>query len=1428
MSSTPDVLLRDCYLEGPIGSGKTTRLIDRAVQHFQTQPTQSVLILCSNHVRQEAFQSALLARLNRPMSQLPVYTFSGFVRNTLFNVWPLAEAKILAAIPQEVAQPRIRPVLSGMEDSELILNHLLAQAQQQYPAFFMAFPGGHRSLVKQLIRRIRLRSENHLTRSQMTERSQWLEELCQFETAKIESDFDRISYKLRVLDANKQQDVFHNFLVDQQSPDCQRFQQWLRTRVQHLIVDDVDETTPAQQALIRFLAPTLETLVMAADPQGGSRRGYLNAYPEGWEGLKALRANGAETQVLSRFDATQETGLYQAASTLFHNWLNPEEHRKTLPGACVSLNDNAVTRAAMLDTVLTDILANLAAGTPAGEIAVVLPKADLVGLAFLQNKLAGRGVTVQLLSGTKRPSDNPLCRAFLYLMQLVNSQKWQQPLSLWEYKTILTQLLQIPMFDRDVFDSMIQALLTPVELEDGEIIPSLSQLPCTLSAELSQRYQTLYDWLVALKDKPFETQFYSAFQTLIVPLATEADRFGDLNRILQSYFRQHDISRRLDLNFDDDAFSRLWLTQAKTGAVSDTAETPESPDPKAIVIATPQKIIDVECRRQIQFWLDVGSREWSRTDNAPLYHAWVHSARFNPNSEIDQANLFSDEFSESQLKVRAAHITRTLMLLATRQVRCYASDLDDFGDAQQGNLKACLLIQQTEIGSELNQQPEKKIVLRDDQAPALQYTGGTMAISAVPGAGKTFVNVELITHLIQQEVVAADQILVLTFMESAAQTLQSRVKKRLRSLGLSQNLPTISTIHSLALKMLMEGDHARRVALSTDDLEIADEFKTNELINRITQKTKCDLSDAASALGYVKTVGITPEMIDQFLAGRAEEYPQLRQFNIGYRAYLNALRTEGLIDFDMLIQKAIALLESHADIRTAYQQKFKIIIEDEAQDSSGILQRFIGLLTTPGQTNLIRTGDTNQSINSTFTSAEPEVFRRFIQTADRLVEMDQSGRCAKPVIQLANQWMQFCLAHPVLKPSFQKLLMKPVAGQNPELLYPIQTRLFETSSGEEFDLVTSIQEAKKQFSSEKLSIAVLVSSHSQVNHLTDLLQKAGIAAVGLTNMLKSDKIFKVLLAWLRLLDAPLEMDKTRAQTISRQLGLYEAYVHAGLLTHQPERREFLERQLLLFQSGNSTAHLDQLQNLGLAQLYYDGLDFSRHTMRETVPKLLIKMTHVLFNTPEDRSNGYLCALLAEQILNITDAETHGHFSPLEVVLTQFEQFVEKDRKMRKGFTGLLAQNAGAIVQVMTLHKAKGQEFDLVWMPYIQEEMFRDDVQKNMYKESHALENQRLKMVLDEVGKLARGERLSVGLFSAEKNKALKMRLREEAITEKARLFYVGVTRAKRGLFLSAHQSNDSLNKDNKPRGSKPALAFHMASQWTTPVTSEAAISEVPV
>lgn len=358
----------------------------------------------------------------------------------------------------------------------------------------------------------------------------------------------------------------------------------------------------------------------------------------------------------------------------------------------------------------------------------------------------------------------------------------------------------------------------------------------------------------------------------------------------------------------------------------------------------------------------------------------------------------------------------------------------------------------------------RKITYREDQAPIMEYKSGTMAVPAVPGAGKTFIVTRLVTELLENNINGKEKILILTYMNSAVNNFKGRIKKLLNekygedaeieenlseeeineikrknkdTLRRLNNSYEVMTIHSLATKIIKENPES---AMLNEEFMIADDAQRSIILNECIEsylstekgrkyfyyfinyekakdkKSKKINEDKARgfeetwkqgffdlvtrSISKLKYNGITPDILNE----RVNEYGYKGIMVIVspiYEMYCKRLKLHGLLDFDDLLINAHKIVRDDDAIREKLNKKYKYIFEDECQDSNEIQGKIIKLIGGENP-NIVRVGDINQSISGTFSESNPKFFREFIESADCCHRMDMSNRSSKDILELAN------------------------------------------------------------------------------------------------------------------------------------------------------------------------------------------------------------------------------------------------------------------------------------------------------------------------------------------------------------------------------------------------------------------------------------------
>ncbi len=335
--------------------------------------------------------------------------------------------------------------------------------------------------------------------------------------------------------------------------------------------------------------------------------------------------------------------------------------------------------------------------------------------------------------------------------------------------------------------------------------------------------------------------------------------------------------------------------------------------------------------------------------------------------------------------------------------------------------------------------------LRPAQEKILAYRGGRMAVSAVPGSGKTFTLSLLAAELIRSgrvNVAAGQQVLVVTYLNSSVDNFRAQIRRRLQELNLPAQGYDVRTLHSLGLEIVRtargSADAANELVV-LDDVQSANYLQTaaNNWIDDYPELWNVFLPDRSPSMAarwreitertarvYIQTAKnerYRPANIQGRLNEPATQsenaYMLLWVLNGIYARYQAILDRQGALDFDDLIWQAADLMAGRPDLAAALRQRWPYVLEDEAQDSVPLQSDLLAELTAGPAGNWVRVGDPNQAITSSFTAAHPRFFNAFIDEPQvAFFPLPNSGRSAALIYEAANRLVHWvCDRHPVLE-----------------------------------------------------------------------------------------------------------------------------------------------------------------------------------------------------------------------------------------------------------------------------------------------------------------------------------------------------------------------------------------------------------------------------
>lgn len=365
-------------------------------------------------------------------------------------------------------------------------------------------------------------------------------------------------------------------------------------------------------------------------------------------------------------------------------------------------------------------------------------------------------------------------------------------------------------------------------------------------------------------------------------------------------------------------------------------------------------------------------------------------------------------------------------------------------------------------------------ILRPGQQELADWEGGALAVSAVPGAGKsTGMAVAAAIAIARHQLHARRQLVVVTFTRSAAANIKAKIKTYLKDLGLPLQGFQVYTLHGLAWAiarthleltelnnesvLVTPNQNNRLIRACIEQWVVAnpqpyqrllegrqfDGEETERLRRQSALRTEILPELASTVIREAKSSGLFPGDLRQLANEMTDDYNILAIAADLYDLYQAQLRRQNWMDYDEMILAALRVL-ADPSVRHHWQTQVFAVFEDEAQDSSPLQTHLLEVLaadpddpTNSAKQNLVRVGDPNQAINSTFTPADPIFFREFCDRCRQqrhLATMTQAGRSARLILEAANfmlQWANAACLTGIEEP-FRFQLIQPVDSKDPQ------------------------------------------------------------------------------------------------------------------------------------------------------------------------------------------------------------------------------------------------------------------------------------------------------------------------------------------------------------------------------------------------------------
>ncbi|MCL4804695.1 MAG: hypothetical protein KJ046_10395 [Anaerolineae bacterium] len=659
------------YLFGPAGTGKTTALHGRLLHLLREgEPAYTILALVAEPEHRAAFFDAIHQSGLGPYAELNVTDYARLAQSMVALFWPLV------ARDAGFERPYMPPTSLSYDQAQVVMWRIVTPMLAQ--GAFANLRLRPQQIVSQLLDTLNRAALNALSLDEAIDRQSrtWVGEperrFHLDDAATAARAFRRRCLADSLLDLSLTVEVFDTQLV--RHPE---FHRYFRERYRHLIVDNLEEQTPAGQNFVAGLMGETQTTAVAVDAGGGYKR-FLAADPHGAEGLSERFTR--VLQFTDSFVSPPEMSLLanQVDNYLLHARLPVEGAASRI------LNVVGGRYRREMITNLGPLLHELVydRGIVPRDIAIIVPYMDGALRYTLTNMLREAGLPFRLLRRRSSPREEPRVRAWLTWLTLAHPG--------WGIRPTPYDVAEALAFSIHSLDpARAQLVVDNLYRQDIPELAPTGNLPPKIFERVGPAEVALVEelrlWLVERGHRdPIDTFLHSLFNDLLAQpqFQPEPDLAGAAvcDWLVRAAARLRRVASSIGLTTEAE-LGTAFIDAINQGLV--TANPPdwgEPPDPDGIVLSTIYAYLLAGEPARVQVWLETAAQGWWDIPRQPLSNAFVLAQSRAPHAPwtIDEEFAVRNEL--------LARIVRGLTARCADGIILASSDLDRRGQRQDGPL----------------------------------------------------------------------------------------------------------------------------------------------------------------------------------------------------------------------------------------------------------------------------------------------------------------------------------------------------------------------------------------------------------------------------------------------------------------------------------------------------------------------------------------------------------------------------------------------------------------------------------------------------------------------------------------------------------------------------------------------------------------------
>lgn len=670
------------FVSGPASAGKTTASVQRLINlSRQVEDPDSILILVPQRSLATPYLKAIHSQEFRAPSPHAILTLGGLAQRGIALFWPIIARE---AGFKNCNKP---PVFLTLETAQYYLSRVVDPLIEK--GYFEAISVDKLHLYSQIIDNLNKSSVVDFPLEGIASR------LSGAFTGKpsLKSMFDqaqesallfrKFCFQNNLLDFSLQISVFRHFLWKSFI-----YRQYLKTRYQHLIYDNIEEDYPVAHDVVEDWLPDLKSAVILNDENGGFRT-FLGADPTSARRFASLSSR--QVRLTRQFEVPEKIiSLSRALTNILIDHTVVEKPADNITDGFTVLTYRFVPEA--LSAIAIRIKSQVEEqNIPPGEIAILSPYLSDSMLYSALNRFRDMGLPLASFRPSRGLKSEPAVKALITFAKLAFQDYGMVPTREDVRNAFLTTIEGCDLVRAELLSQMLYTSSASIP-QLREFSPVKEEMQERITVEIGDRFSRLRSWIIE-NSKSSEQTLDIFFSRLFGELLsqkeyrfhTNSDEAAIVNRLIESckkfrFTLQSEISQS---NLD---YGKTFIQLVENGILS-TQYDPYSnrfAEKNAVLIAPAHSFLMQNIPVKFQYWLDIGSQGWWARLDQPLTQPYV----LNRNWAADEPWTDMMEFSTNQKNL--ARLINGLLARCSEHVTMVSIDINQQGNEERGSLMVAL------------------------------------------------------------------------------------------------------------------------------------------------------------------------------------------------------------------------------------------------------------------------------------------------------------------------------------------------------------------------------------------------------------------------------------------------------------------------------------------------------------------------------------------------------------------------------------------------------------------------------------------------------------------------------------------------------------------------------------------------------------------